>query len=354
MDVVTHGEANEPAAAQSPTGTSQVRSAHSADGSSAQNCSIVYESSDVDSSAVLATIQEEAPTPSVGSPERAASPRAQKPCISPAYSNANDYSSQIPSRAFFPSSGPNTVNQSPGIARQKRSSGIKSHWPRPEEYSNAPASKGMPNPAARQHEWHYGTYSRAAPPRGHNSASNSRTQEGSGSSAIKRQLQGGPDVGLGLLGRQHLLALADKQLPELGVNNIKRENIRFEYGSSSSGSGSGSGSSQGALVGPFSGHGAEAAEATEQHAVHLDASQDVVQGYQEGVAAPAAPGESARDLTSRSRHAPVAAVAPRRHSVELTWLPVASRMESTPHPLQGAFALWFQRAVVPLCCSNQV
>lgn len=316
MDGVTCERAQQPAVTHPP---SQVLNSSSDEVSSAlgsQPCSTAQSHSCHDpeaAAAVLATIQEETQTTSVCSPDHIDAPRTLIPCQSGVGVTS---ASPPPANAGDP--------QACTTARPKRSTSIKSHWPNTEEISRSstvlqsvlPAREMAPNP---RHAWHYGTYTTATASCAHGTMRRGKEEDGLAMMPNKRH-QPGSDR-LGMLGKQHLLALADTQLPELGLDSIKREHIRFETGS---GSGGGSGSSR--ETGVDSGSGGIVDNRNALSSVHAH-TRDANNGWKGAVGVAAGPVELS-DSTPRSRHNPVPAVPRRNDSAELTWLQLASSMES--------------------------
>ena len=131
---------------------------------------------------------------------------------------------------------------------------------------------------------------------------------------------------VGMLGKQHLLALADKQLPELGIDSITQEHIKFEMGSVS-GSGSGSGSSQVTSSGGHSCSGGVVDNRSALASMQAHARDESGAGEAFACTAPG-PGGGA-DSRTRTKHNPVPAVPRRDEGAALTWLQLVSSMEST-------------------------
>jgi hypothetical protein len=140
------------------------------------------------------------------------------------------------------------------------------------------------------------------------------------------------EVRLGLLGKQHLLALAETQLPEL--DSVQPDQIRFEVGSGT-GSGTGSGSASGSGIvreagADYIGTGRIIDTIGAVASMHLHAEEVSIRGGA-GLAA-LEPVVLLNSASNTSRHIPVDTVLRRDASAELSWLQVASSMEkSAPH-----------------------
>lgn len=270
---------------------------------------------------VLDTIQEESQTPPSASPELADAPRALRPCRS--------FGLQC---VTVPGGHPPPPNaerhRDYTFSKPKKSTSIKSHWPtnagEGRQRSTAFPVKEMPvrdMPQVR-HAWHYGTYTTGPPSRSHTNASRDQVE---GAQPKSRSPAGGCEMRVGLLGKQHLLALADKQLPELGIDSIKQEHIKFEVGSAS-GSGSGSSRVTGSSGGGDSRSGDIVDNRSALASMHAHAREEGSAGGRL-VYTSVGPVDHS-DSKARTKHNPLPAVTRGDESTELTWLQLSSSMES--------------------------